>query len=306
MLKLFITCLIALQLFTFGKASAQSNYPDSARVMKDLFVLASDSLQGREVGTPGGKKARKYIIKRLQDAGVSAYVPGYEQPFTFSSEEEEFKGVNLLGYVKGYSSEDIIVLSAHYDHVGMVDSTKIFNGADDNASGTTALLAMAKYFTDHQPENTLVFAFFDAEESGLRGARHFVNSIVADSTLLKMNINMDMVSRSDKREIYAVGTHFHPELKMYLNEAAKGKNLTLKYGRDVAGKKPYWVNASDHGPFHQKGIPFIYFGVDDHPDYHKPTDTADKVDPDFYLEVITLITASIENLDANLGLINAK
>lgn len=136
---------------------------------------------------------------------------------------------------------------------------------------------------------------------GLQGAKHFMQSVVVDTSKIKMNVNLDMVSRGDKNELYAVGTYFTPYLKPLLNEASKDKTIELLFGRDNPKKKPYWVNASDHAPFHQAEIPFIYFGVDDHPDYHKITDTADKINPDFYLEAIRLIKDAVEIFDANLG-----
>ncbi|WKV13034.1 M20/M25/M40 family metallo-hydrolase [Marivirga harenae] len=295
-------CLVLLSLLIAQQGFAQKDsiavFPDSAKVMEDLFFLASDSLQGRKTNSQGNKIARNFIIKRLQKVGVSAYVQDYTQPFAFG--KDSIPAVNILGFIEGFSGKNYIVISAHYDHVGMEDSTKIYNGADDNASGVVTLLALAKYFRENQPENNLLFAFFDAEEMGLQGAKHFMQSVVMDTSRIKMNINLDMVSRGDKNEIYAVGTYFTPYLKPLLNEASKDKSIKLLFGRDIPKKKPYWVNASDHAPFHQAEIPFIYFGVDDHPDYHKITDTADKVNPDFYLEAIRLIKDAIEIFDANL------
>jgi Zn-dependent M28 family amino/carboxypeptidase len=256
-------------------------------------------LQGRKTNSAGNEIAREFIIQRLQKLGVSAYVQDYTQPFTFG--KDTIPAVNILGFVEGYSGKHFIVISAHYDHIGMKDSTKIFNGADDNASGVASLLALAEYFRENQPENNLLFAFFDAEEMGLQGAKYFMQSVVMDTSRIKMNVNLDMVSRGDKNELYAVGTYFTPYLKPLITEASKNKSINLLFGRDLPKKKPNWVNASDHAPFHKAEIPFVYFGVDDHEDYHKTTDTADKINPHFYLEAIRLIKDAIENFDANLG-----
>lgn len=302
-MKSFKYCLFFLSLLLAQQGFAQKDsidvFPDSAKVMNDLFFLSSDSLQGRKTNTLGNEIASEFIIKRLQKVGVSAYVQDYTQPFTFG--KDSIPAVNILGFIEGFTGKNFIVISAHYDHVGMEDSTKIFNGADDNASGVAALLALAEYFRENQPENNLLFAYFDAEEMGLQGAKHFMQSVVVDTSKIKMNVNLDMVSRGDKNELYAVGTYFTPYLKPLLNEASKDKTIELLFGRDNPKKKPYWVNASDHAPFHQAEIPFIYFGVDDHPDYHKITDTADKINPDFYLEAIRLIKDAVEIFDANLG-----
>jgi len=293
---IFHFLLIAQQ--GLAQKDSVSIFPDSSKVMNDLFFLASDSLQGRETNTQGNGIAREFIIERLQQTGVSAYVQDYTQSFTFG--EDTIPAENILGFIEGFSAKNFIVISAHYDHVGMKDSTEIFNGADDNASGVVALLALAEYFRANQPDNNLLFAFFDAEEKGLQGAKYFMQSVVMDSSKIKLNVNLDMVSRGDKNEIYAVGTYFTPYLKPLVEEASQDKNIQLLFGRDEPKKKPNWVNASDHAPFHQAEIPFVYFGVDDHPDYHKTTDTAGKINPDFYLEAIRLIKDAIENFDANL------
>ncbi|HET8861144.1 M20/M25/M40 family metallo-hydrolase [Marivirga sp.] len=301
-MKSFKFCLIFISLFYSVQSLAQEDstivFPDSTKVMNDLYLLASDSLQGRKTNTAGNEMARNYIIERLQKLGVSAYVQDYTQPFTFGV--DTIPAVNILGFVEGFSGKHFIVISAHYDHVGMKDSTEIYNGADDNASGVAALLSLAEYFRDNQPENNLLFAFFDAEEMGLQGAKHFMQSVVMDTSRIKMNVNLDMVSRGDKNELYAVGTYFTPFLKPLITEASKDKSIKLLFGRDDPMKKPNWVTASDHAPFHKAEIPFIYFGVDDHADYHKTTDTVDKINPNFYLEAIHLIKDAIENFDANL------
>ncbi|SMG43566.1 Peptidase family M28 [Marivirga sericea] len=297
-LYLIIISLLFVQ-HGFAQEDSVSAFPDSAKVMNDLYFLASDSLEGRKTNTEGNDIARRFIIQRLQKLGVSAYVQDYTQSFTFG--KDSIPAVNILGFVEGFSGKNFIVISAHYDHVGMKNSTEIFNGADDNASGVASLLALAEYFRENQPENNLLFAFFDAEEMGLQGAKFFMQSVVMDTSRIKMNVNLDMVSRGDKNELYAVGTYFTPFLKPLIKEAAKDKGIELLFGRDEPKKKPNWVTASDHAPFHKAQIPFIYFGVDDHPDYHKITDTADKINPVFYLEAIRLIKDAIENFDANLG-----
>ncbi|WKK86604.2 M20/M25/M40 family metallo-hydrolase [Marivirga arenosa] len=295
----FLILLILMAYQGYSQKDSVKVFPDSSKVMNDLFFLASDSLEGRETNTAGNAIARKYIVNRLQKLGVSAYVPDYIQSFIFG--KDSIPGENILGFIEGFTGKNYIVVSAHYDHVGMEDSTKIFNGADDNASGTVALLALAEHFRANQPDNNILFAFFDAEEKGLQGAKYFMQSVVVDTNRIKMNVNLDMVSRGDKNEIYAVGTYFTPYLKPMLKDAAEDKSIKLLFGRDEPKKKPNWVNSSDHAPFHNAKIPFVYFGVDDHADYHKITDTPDKVNPDFYLEAIRLIKDAIENFDANLG-----
>lgn len=296
----FVLCAIDKPLY--GQEVPNEVFPDSTYVMTQLFAFSSDSMEGRSTMQVNGiKKARKFIIDELVTIGVPAYVPDYTQNFDIPLKSKDtIQGVNILAYVEGYSSDEIIVISAHYDHVGMKDSLNIFNGADDNASGTIALLEMAKYFNANQPEHDIIFAFFDAEEMGLLGAKHFVSSSVIDSSLLKLNVNMDMVARGDRNELFAVGTYFYPQLKIYITEAAKNKHIKMIYGADKPKDKPNWVQASDHGAFHKVGVPFVYFGVDDHKDYHKITDTAEKVNPVFYLEAIELIRDAVLIFDTSL------
>ena len=287
--------------------TATTNFPDSAYVMSKLYAFSADSMQGRSTKQKAISKSRKFLIDELVDIGVAAYVPDYLQAFEIPQKKgDTLTGKNILAYVEGFSSAEIIVISAHYDHVGMKDSLNIFNGADDNASGTIALLEMVKYFTANQPEHSMIFAFFDAEEMGLLGAKHFVNSSVVDSSLLKLNVNMDMVARGDKNELYAVGTYFYPQIKTYIEQAAKDKSIKMIYGADKPTDKPNWTYASDHGAFHKQSVPFVYFGVDDHKDYHKITDTAEKVNPDFYLEAIELIRDAVLIFDTNLDVITAN
>ena len=155
-----------------------SSVIDAPQLLRDLQTLSADDMQGRQVGTPGGEKARAFVIERFKASGLVPFGASFESPFTFTAgrgaQQAERKGVNVIGRIEGTRSRDrYIVISAHYDHIG-VRNGEVANGADDNASGTAALFALAKYFTAHRPANSLIFAAFDGEESGLRGARAFV------------------------------------------------------------------------------------------------------------------------------------
>jgi Zn-dependent M28 family amino/carboxypeptidase len=116
---------------------------------------------------------------------------------------------------------------------------------------------------------------------------------------IALNVNLDMVSRSDKREIYIAGTHHYPVLKKPLEEVAKDARIKVLFGHDKPGGPPSddWTNQSDHGPFHAAKIPFVYFGVEDHADYHKPTDTADKINRAFFADAAETILDAVIALD---------
>ena len=195
-----------------------------------------------------------------------------------------------------------IVVSAHYDHVGVRDG-KTYPGADDNASGTAALLAMASLCKASPWQHDVVFAAFDAEEMGLQGSRAFVATPPIPKSRIALNLNMDMVSRSDAREIFVAGTSYRPELRTVLEPVAARSAVKVRFGHDQSKggfDRNDWTMQSDHGPFHTAGIPFVYFGVEDHADYHKPTDTFDKIDRAFFFQVVATIVDAIGTLDRAL------
>lgn len=293
--------LLALLLLSAFIASAQYSF-DAKKLSQELKELSSGVMDGRKTGTEGNRKARVYIIDHLKQIGIERFVPGYEQPFSLSqpgSLSDGTGGVNILGVIPGKKKETIVI-SAHYDHLGSRDG-KVFYGADDNASGSAALLTLAEYFKKNAPEHRVIIAFFDAEEMGLRGSRHFVNSLDLEKENIVLNINMDMVARGDKNELYACGTFYYPHLKAPVETIEKLENFTLLFGHDnPESKRDDWTTQSDQGSFHEKKIPFLYFGVEDHPDYHRTSDTYDKIDQNFYAKSVETILRAIKALDTSL------
>src|SRR5262249_472221 len=140
-----------------------SRYFESAQLLRDLQVLSADDMQGRQAGTPGGEKARAYVIERFKASGIVPFGASYEAPFTFTARRPptERHGANVLGHIDGTGgSRRYLVISAHYDHIGVGADGQVNNGADDNASGTAALFALASYFRATRPSNSLLFAAF--------------------------------------------------------------------------------------------------------------------------------------------------
>lgn len=200
----------------------------------------------------------------------------------------------MIGSIAG-KTDSVILLTAHYDHLGIRDSL-IYNGADDNASGTAGLLAMMDYFSQKQPNHTVVFAALDAEEGGLNGAVALAN----DSSFMErvvLNINMDMIAQNEENELYAVGTYHFPEFKPVLEKVETGDiNLLFGHDRPEDGNQD-WTYASDHGAFFRKGVPFIYFGVEDHEHYHQPTDEFETVPQEFYKNSVQVILDAVIAMD---------
>ncbi|MFZ2905873.1 MAG: M28 family peptidase [Cyclobacteriaceae bacterium] len=277
----------------FFHVDAQFSF-DSAILIQHVKTLSSDAMEGRKTGTEGGKKARAYIIDELKKIGVAPFVPNYSQPFTVKP--AGVAGNNILAVIPGKLAETIII-SAHYDHLGIRNNI-IFNGADDNASGVAALLSLAQYFTKHPPHHRLIFAFFDAEEMGLQGSSFFVNTVNLEGEKTILNINLDMVSRSDKNELYACGGYHAADVQKRIEQVKPPDGFVLRFGHDnpALGHND-WTSQSDHFSFHQKKIPFVYFGVEDHPDYHRATDDFEKINRLTFSKSVETILSCINMLD---------
>jgi Zn-dependent M28 family amino/carboxypeptidase len=247
----------------------------------------------------------------MASTGARAASDSFAMPFSFrrgrDSTSPPVDGANIVGIVRGTRfPARFIVVSAHFDHVGIgraVGGDSIYNGADDNASGTAAVLELARWFAARPPENSFIFAAFDAEESGLRGAREFVASPPVPRDSIVLNVNMDMVSRSEKGELYAVGSLDNPALLPYVRRAqqlGRVKLLTGHEGPSATGSDN-WTGASDHGAFRAQGIPYLYFGVEDHAGYHQPSDEASAITPPFYANAVETVLDVLLDLDRNLG-----
>jgi Zn-dependent M28 family amino/carboxypeptidase len=279
---------------------------DSERLMQTVTTLADAKFEGRAAGSPGGIAAREYVLARFKSIGLHPVANAHVFPFAFTrklaTSAREESGANVLGMCVGKDPTlPMFVVSAHYDHLGVRDGA-IYHGADDNASGVAVMLEVAAHCQKNPMRRSIVFAAFDAEEGGLNGAKVFVSNGPIPRERMGLNINLDMVSRSDKREIFIAGTYHTPALKPPLEIVAARAPIKVLFGHDrpvaIAGGVDDWTNQSDHGPFHAAGVPFVYFGVEDHPDYHKPTDTADKINRGFFVDVAETVLDAVLQLDA--------
>lgn len=290
-----LLAFVALQGAVAVRASAQAVATDA--LLDDVRVLAADSMAGRAVGSEGGRMARDHIVARLRQMG---YSPALDT-FAVSRRDGEVEGVNVRVEVAGTEVLDrYVVVTAHYDHLG-VRNGEVFNGADDNASGTAGLLALAADLRADAPRHAFVLVFTDAEEGGLQGARHFVAAPPVPLDAVILNVNLDMVAHSDA-ELWVSGTHPWPALRPLVEGVEPVAPVTLRFGHDTpddAGADN-WIMASDHGPFHEAGVPFLYFGVADHPDYHRATDDVETIDPVFYRAAVQTIGRVLRAADEAL------
>lgn len=285
---------------TGSRATPTSKLIDAGRLLTDIEVLSADDMEGRSADRPAMQKARDYVERRFREAGIQPFSGGFRQEFDIKirGSEPVVKGINFVGQISGKKFPDkYIVVTAHYDHEG-ISRGEIYNGADDNASGTAALFAIAAYYKKNQPDHSLIFAAFDAEEKGLVGSRYFVSHLPVKKETVLLNINMDMISRNDKGELYASGTFHYPQWKAVLEKVGRTSSIKLILGHDKPGTgKDDWTYQSDHGAFHREKIPFIYFGVEDHKDYHKPTDDFANIQPEFYVKAVETVLAVLREID---------
>ena len=300
-MKLYLLLPLALSLGC--NAVKTSNQPVFAdQLLKDVKTLSSDAYEGRKTGTKGGELARNYIGKRFKEIGLKSFplLNSYQQAFSFSGiDDPKINGKNVIGYLPGRSA-NIMVVSAHYDHLGIING-KVYNGADDNASGVAGLLKIAAHYAKNKPNYTIIFAAFDAEEYGRKGSDYFVNHLPVDIKRIKLNLNLDMISHNDKGELYATGTYKYPQLKNYISTSVPDLKIMFGHDNPKLGIDD-WTDQSDQSAFNAKNIPFIYFGIEDHKDYHKESDEFENINQPFFINAANAILEITDRIDKNMML----
>jgi hypothetical protein len=274
------------------------------QMLADLHILSANDMEGRGIGAPGGERARAYIVGRLEALGVAPPAMGRLQPFEASINRPTgavtLNGINVLGLIPGTRVPDrYIVITAHYDHEGIKDG-QIYNGADDNASGVATMLEIAARLKAAPPEHSVLIVALDGEEHGLLGARHFVEAPPMPLSSIALNLNFDMTARAETDgKLWVTGTYQHPALRPMLEPIPAYGAISLAFGKDTPEDKGQdnWVMASDHGAFHRAGVPFLYLGVNYHPDYHQPTDDFERITPSTFIAATELSWWSFLALD---------
>ena len=277
------------------------------QLMADVRILSADDMEGRDTGAPGGERARAYIVSRFEALGVAAPPMGRLQPFAAQGRTREgpktFNGVNILGLIEGTRVPDhYIVITAHYDHVGS-NGGQIYNGADDNASGVATMLEIADRLKASAPEHSVIFVAFDGEERGLLGAKHFVQAPPVPLAAIAMNLNFDMIARAETDgKLWVTGTYQHPTFRPILETIPANGAVSLAFGKDTPQDtgEDNWVEASDQGAFFAAQVPFLYLGVNYHPDYHRPSDDFERITPSVFQSAVELSYASFRALDQGL------
>ncbi|MGC1632996.1 MAG: M28 family metallopeptidase [Gelidibacter sp.] len=267
----------------------------SEELSKHVYALCAPDFEGRETGQRGFNKASKFLKDFYVSNGISSPLGGdnyYQRIPKFYFSKNSPASQNVVAYIEGsIHPEEVIIISGHLDHLGLLNEETYF-GADDNASGTAAIMEMAKAFAlakkeGHGPKRSILFLHLTAEESGLLGSSYYVKHPIYALENTVVDLNIDMIGRVDriyeeKQEenyIYVIGADRLSTKLHYISEVANAQftNLILdyKYNDDRDNNRYYY--RSDHYNFALNNIPVIFYFNGDHPDYHQPTDTPDKI-----------------------------
>jgi hypothetical protein len=326
--KVFLgtACFLFSALSIHAQSPLEKGLQSINRTSAEAIVefLADDELQGREAGMHGSRVAARYIVSCLKEAGIRPLDKnGYYQPFEAYAKERQQRGRwqvhpdsvavlkqgthrslkmdNVLAYIPGKRSDEYVIVGAHFDHLG-VDETladdKIYNGADDNASGVSAVLQIARAFalSGEKPLRNVIFAFWDGEEKGLLGSKHFVQHCPFLKQI-KGYLNFDMIGRNNKPEqpqhVVYFYTAAHPAFGEWL------KQDITRYGLQLQPDYRPWdnpVGGSDNASFARSGIPVIWYHTDGHPDYHQPSDHAALLNWEKVVEITKASFLNVWNL----------
>ena len=308
MKKIIILLLISATVFNCkAKKEEGESITITTEEVKDIVTyLASDELKGRNTGTEGINEAATYIQKQLESYGVKPYFKSYRDDFKFKSRaEDSISGYNVVGYIEGNDDNlknEFIVIGAHYDHIGFgkaVENDSIANGANDNATGTSAVMTIAKYFAAKKSnKRSVIFALFSAEEMGLRGSAHLAKKLKNEDIDLYTMINFEMLGvpfKDRDYEVFLTGydkSNFASKFNQY-----QGSNII---GFSEVSKQYSLFRRSDNYAFFQE------FNVPSHTisscdltnfdHYHKVGDETQIMNFQFMSSVINKMIPGIEKM----------
>lgn len=305
-LNLLSIILISSFVFAQNEVNVEQygNTITSNELKEHLYIYASDKFQGREAGTKGETIAINYLKDEYKKIGIKGGMKNgnYFMPFkTYVSREQKYiYANNVLAYIEGETiPHELIIITSHLDHIGVEKNGFVNNGADDDGSGTTAMLEIAEAFQlaikkGIRPKRSILFLHVSAEEKGLLGSEYYSKNPVYPLNNTIANLNIDMIGRIDEihkknpEYIYIIGSDKLSQDLHNINENMNEKyvNLSLDYRYNDPSTLVYefgrWVEnnyyyRSDHLHFVNNNIPAIFYFNGTHEDYHKPSDTADKI-----------------------------
>ena len=313
-----ITGFVVLAACRTAAVRSESASVDTANIRRDIAHLASDALEGRGTGTVGNDSAAAYLARRYEAlklepavrrecAARSACRASFLMPFTAQSVAAAHAGVpgglttqNVVAVLRGSDPalrDEYIVVGAHYDHLGrsafgaldphVKDSIR--NGADDNASGTAAVLELARLLSKRPPKRSIIFAHFSGEELGLLGSQYFVQHPPVATDRMVAMLNFDMIGRLRNERLIVYGVATAAELPEIVERANVAPQLDIRALGDGYGP-------SDHSSFYAKGIPVLHFFTDLHEDYHRATDDAGKINVAGEARVIELAERIVRDI----------
>ena len=311
-MKKVIIIILFFPMVLFGQNNLK--YAETIKVEdleKHLIILSSDSMEGRETGKKGQKMAADYIMNHFKNIGIPPYKKkSYYQKFKVKNgrhmckcddcdtdflkkmlgKNKYIKGENVLGFIEGTDlKEELIIITAHYDHLGKHED-KIFNGADDDGSGTVATLEIAEAFMSAKkegngPRRSVLIMPVSGEEKGLLGSKYYTDHPIYPLENTVANLNIDMIGRVDDWHengdyVYLIGADM---LSQELHDISEQTNdqyigLELDYTFNAEDDPNRYYYRSDHYNFAKNNIPVIFYFNGVHEDYHKVTDTLEKID----------------------------
>jgi hypothetical protein len=308
LLRLTFSTFLLTLILAAGPAPASSVRPPTEWILEQVKLLAAPDMEGRGSGTPGGDRAAAHISRVFQEAGL---VPGgdarsFLQVFSLpptGPAGSSAQAANVIGILPGRDARlrhEAIVVGAHYDHLGrggrpglaLDRAGDIHHGADDNASGTAVMLALARAFAAMgETPRTLVFAAFSGEEMGVLGSKHYGQNPAWPLQQTVLMLNLDMVGRLRHQRLFVGGVDSGTDLRPVLTRAAQGLAVKLELRGDP------WA-PSDHSTFYRAGRPVLFFFTGIHGDYHRPTDTWEKINASGLATVFTVAARVVSALAA--------
>jgi hypothetical protein len=301
--------ILFFSIFIFGCTPFVTDKEIKTGLEKDIAYLADDKLEGRAIGSEGEKLAADYIAKAFEKLGLTPMGnDGYFQVFNVNkpanpheqavigNESEGITGRNVVGYIDNEAAQTVII-GAHFDHLGYGAEGSLYrgepaihNGADDNASGTAAILQLARIMKNKGKDKNYIFIAFSGEENGLWGSNYFSKNSTVDLDSVNFMINLDMVGRMNEEKTVAIsGVGTSPA---WNDKLALANTDTLKLVTSESG-----VGPSDHTSFYLQDIPVLHFFTGQHEDYHKPSDDSNKINYTGIVKVVRLIERVVLSLD---------